>query len=162
MLLSLPVSRRAIYTVESGVWLASGALILLAGWAGHLATNSALPLESRPTLADGVRVLVNLFLVYTAVGAVTLLVSAFCSRRSTAVGVMMAVVMASFLIRFLAQFWTPAEQIAFLGVLQYYRPADMLASHQMPWGDIAILSGVTVTAWAAGAEAFARRSICTV
>ena len=97
-----------------------------------------------------------------AVGAVALLVSTMSDRRGRAMAVVFGLVLASFLLNFLAQFWPSAEGLAPLSVLNYYRPAQILANGNVPMHDMLMLLGIAVVAWVAGLEIFARRSICTV
>ena len=52
VLLSLPVSRRAVYWSESIVWLITGVLILVMGLIGHRITAPVMPEEMRPELSS--------------------------------------------------------------------------------------------------------------
>ncbi len=77
-------------------------------------------------------------------------------------GLLFGIVLASFLLNFLARFWEPAQHFAFLSVIGYYRPAQILSTGGLPVGDVATLLAVGAAAWVAGSEIFARRSICTL
>ena len=162
VLLGLPVSRRAVYFGEVIAWLVAGLVVLLMGYLGHFLTSPAIPDQLRPETSRALVVLTNLYCVYVAVGGMTLLVSALSDRRGRAMAIAFAIVLASFLLNFLAQFWEPAKQLAFLGVMQYYRPAQILQSGGFPLTDIAILLSVGACALLLGSEVVARRSICTV
>lgn len=162
VLLGLPVSRRAVYACESCVWLASGILILVLGLLGHRIAVPAMPEPMRPELAIALLVEANLFCVYVAVGGIAFLVSAMSNRRGTAIAIVFGIVLASFLLNFVAQFWDPARQIAFLSLLQYYQPAEILQNGKFPLADASVLLLVGGTAWALGGEIVARRSLCTV
>ena len=70
--------------------------------------------------------------------------------------------LASLLLNFLAQFWEPAEQVAFLSVMTYYQPAQILRSGQLSAGDVTVLLVTATAMWLVGGEVVARRSICTV
>ena len=120
-----------------------------------------MPVENRPVWTLIALILFNMFCLYIAVGGVAFLISSFSERRGRAVFVVFAIVVASFLINFLAQFWGPAEPFAFLSVVEYYQPAKILKSGTLPFGDIAVLLGIGAIAWIAGGEVVARRSICT-
>jgi beta-exotoxin I transport system permease protein len=161
-LLGLPVSRRAVYASETIVWLAAGIIVITMGFVGHRLASPAMPAEMRPELTTSVIVLSNLFCVYVAVGGVAFLVSSFCNRRGKAVGIVFAVVLSSFLLNFVSQFWAPAKQFAFLSVLEYYRPALVMRSGQFPVGDVIVLLSIGLVAWTIGGEVMARRNICTV
>ena len=121
-----------------------------------------MPQEMRPELSRAILVTVNLYCVYVAVGGIALLVSALSNRRGRAMAIVFGIVLASFLLNFVAQFWEPARQIAFLGVMKYYQPAQVLQSGDPPFQDLAVLLLVGVLAWLLGGEVVARRSICTV
>lgn len=162
VLLGLPVSRRAVYLCESVVWLASGLLMLAMGFMGHQLAAPTMPDEMRPEISRALLVIANLYGVYVAVGGIAFLVSALSDRRGRAMAVVFAIVLASFLLNFVAQSWEPARQIAFMSVMEYYQPAQILQSGDFPLHDLAILLAVGGTAWLLGGEVIARRSICTV
>lgn len=162
VLLGLPVSRRTLYCCESLAWLSTGLVILLMGFAGHRLSAPTMPEQMRPELTRAALVLVNLYCVYVAVGGIAFLASAIADRRGRAMAAVFAIVLASFLLNFVAQFWAPAQQVAFLGVLEYYQPAVILQGGGFPLRDAAILLAVGGSAWAIAGEVFARRDICTV
>jgi len=162
VLLGLPVSRRAVYLCESLMWLASGAFVLLLGALGHLAASPSMPAEMRLEISRIVLVMINFGCVYVAVGGIAFFVSALSDRRGRAIGIVFAIVLASFLLNFLAQFWEPAQQVAFMSVMDYYRPAQILRTGRLPMDDVVTLLVVGSAAWLAGREVFARRSICTL
>ena len=162
VLLGLPVSRRAVYFCESIAWLVTGLLILVMGLLGHLIAAPAMPEEMRPELSRSVMVMVNLYCVYVAVGGIAFLVSALNNQRGRAIAVVFGIVLVSFLLNFVSQFWEPAKQIAFLGVMEYYQPAQILQSADVPIRDVSVLLFVGGSMWLLGGEVVARRSICTV
>ena len=67
-----------------------------------------------------------------------------------------------FLLHYLAQFWSPLENVVFLSPLHYHRPVDILNSGAWPWGDMAVLSCIGGLTWIAAGVVFARRDLCTV
>lgn len=161
VLLGLPVSRRVIYFCETIGWVVGGALMIGAGAVGYAIGSQAMPLEGRPEWALVRLIMFNMFCLYIAVGGVVFLVSSLSERRARAVFTVFGIVLASFLVNFLAQFWSPAEPFAFLSVIEYYRPANILKTGSLPRGDIAVLLAVGGLAWIAGCEITARRNICT-
>jgi ABC-type transport system involved in multi-copper enzyme maturation permease subunit len=161
VLLGFPVSRRAMFVAESAVWLASGLAIIAIGAIGYLHGSAAMDPALRPAAGRTLLVLLNLACLYVAVGGVTYLVSACCDRRGRAIGWVFGLLLASFLLNFLAQFWAPARKVAFLGVMNYYRPAIIIQDGVLPAGDLAVLLGVGVATWILAGEVTARRSICT-
>lgn len=161
-LLGLPVSRRAVYVAETIVCLALGAFVIGAGSIGYFAGAADVAPESLPS-AGGVQLaLVNLFCVFVAVAGVGFFVSSMSERRGRAIAVLFGVLLGSFLLNVLAEFWAPAQRVAFLSVLHYYQPARVLTNVRLPASHIVTLVGVGLVAWIAGAEITARRSIKTV
>ncbi len=162
VLLGLPVSRRRVYWCESAVWAVSGVLIIGTGSIGYFLGARNLPEAQRPEVARVLLVLVNLFCVYLAVGGGAYLISSLSARRGRAVAVVFSLLIGSFLLNFLAQFWPPAERVAFLGVLNYYQPARILGDGVLPVADVLVLVGFGVVTWVLGGEILARRSIATL
>ena len=75
----------------------------------------------------------------------------------------LAVVLASFLLTFLAEFWEPAKTISFLSLLNYYRPALVFQEGgAWPLGDMIVLLAIGGVFWTLGGVIFERRDICTV
>jgi ABC-type transport system involved in multi-copper enzyme maturation permease subunit len=162
VLLGLPASRRSVYVADSVVGITLGAAIIAVGSIGYFLGSTALPAASRPDPAAVALVMVNLFCVFVSVTGVGCLVSALSDRRGRAISVIFGLLLASFLLNVLAEFWPPAARVAFLGVLHYYQPARVLAAATLDPSDVAALVGVGALAWIAGLEIVARRSIRTV
>ncbi len=110
-LLGLPVSRWKLFCSETLGWIASGLFILTCGYSGHLLASIFVQPEMRPPVLVTLFVMINLFAIYLAVGGFAFLVSSFSDRRGRAMGVVFAVLLASFLLNFLAQFWDPWASI---------------------------------------------------
>jgi ABC-type transport system involved in multi-copper enzyme maturation permease subunit len=162
ILLGWPVSRWAIYTAESIMWILTGIFLIFMGLTGYHLVVHTWPAELRPSSTEVTWIMLNLFCVYLAVGGIALLVSASSDRRGRAVGIVFGLVLSSFLLTFLSQFWIPAKKIAFLSVMEYYQPAEILNTGQPSGENMAILLGVAATSWILGGVVFSRRSICTV
>ena len=54
-----------------------------------------------------------------------------------------------------------AEKIAFLSILNYYKPFAIMQSSAWPVKDMLVLAGCGAVLWTAGGIIFARRDICT-
>ena len=158
-LMGLPVTRRAIYWTEVGVCTVGGLILLTAGLSGQILgawlLTGALPFDWSATLL----VLVNLFCLYLAVTGLASLASACCSRRGVAAGIVGALVISSFLLNFIAQFWEPVQSLSFLGLLHYYRPAQLLLNGSVPVMDYVVLLAVAAVTLVAGAEIVVRRRL---
>ncbi|MCP3902137.1 MAG: ABC transporter permease subunit [Planctomycetes bacterium] len=162
VLLGLPLSRRRIYVAETVMGLVTGIVIVLVGLAGYLLGSRATAPENRSAFGAILLVAANLYGVYVAVGGMSFLVSACSDRRGRAIATNFGIVLASFLLTFLAGFWDPAQNLAFLSVLDYYQPAEILRSGTWPWKDFAVLFGFGLITWLVGDVITARRSLCTV
>ncbi len=162
VLLSLPVSRVRVYACESVVWLASGARVVTLGMVGHWVGARCAGSETAGTVAQLVMVNANLYCLYVAVGGIACVVSSLCDRRGRAIGIVFAIVVASFLLNFLAPFWGLAKSVSFLSVLDYYKPLFILRDTAWPVTDLGVLIGVGGVLWMVGALIIARRDICTV
>jgi len=161
LLLSLPVRRGALYSSVSLVVAGSGAVLGLSMWAGAALAEYGFG-RGPFALARLTVVSINLFAVYVAVSGGALLISAASTRRGAAVGWCVGALLASFVLNFLAAFWPPAQRVAFLGVLEYYRPLPIVVRGEWPVADVAVLAGAGLAAWAAGGIVFTRRDIRVV
>jgi ABC-type transport system involved in multi-copper enzyme maturation permease subunit len=159
VLLGLPVSRRGLYVTETLVCLALGAAVIAVGSTGYFLGAAALPAADRPDPAGAWLVMVNLLSVFASVAGVGFLVSALSDRRGRAIGILFGMLLGSFLLNVLAEFWAPAQRLAFLSVLHYYQPARVMNSAALNVRDLAALVGVGGAAWMAGLEIVARRSM---
>ncbi len=165
LLLSLPVSRFEVYAAEVAVILASGAVVTGAGVLGNGLGRLGTELQYRQDPARLLPVVVNLFALYMAVAGLAWLVSSFSERRGRAVAVVVAVLVASFLLNFLGQFWPPAQAVAFLSLLDHYKPLAVMHSAAVgswPLADIAILCATALGLGTAAGLWYTRRDICTV
>jgi ABC-type transport system involved in multi-copper enzyme maturation permease subunit len=161
VLLGLPVSRWGVYASDSLAWLSSGVLVIGAALAGNWIGCLWLPASARPDYARVGIVLVNLLAMYLAVGALGYLCSSLSNRRGWAMGVVFAIVVTSFLVNYLAQFWAPAQRVEFLSVLRYYKPLFVMRDGAWPLRDIGVLAGVAVALWVSGGLITARRDLVT-
>jgi ABC-2 type transport system permease protein len=160
--MTLPVTRWNILVSETVVWLLAGLIVLALGLAGNELGGRYVETVHRPDRYRTLLVLANLFCLYLAVGGLSWLVCAASNRRGPAMTVVFVLLLASFLLNFLAQFWEFAERISFLGVLDYYRPLFILRDGTVPWRDIGILVGAAGAQWVAAGIVFDRRDVCTV
>ena len=134
----------------------------MAALAGNLLGGLGLPADQRPQLSRVLIVVLNLFCLYGAVGGFAWLVSSMGDRRGRAMTIVFLVLLALFLLNYLAQFWQPLEKFVVLSPLHYHRPVNVLSRGAWPWRDMAVLLGVGGVLWLAGGIVFARRDLCTV
>jgi ABC-type transport system involved in multi-copper enzyme maturation permease subunit len=160
--LGLPVSRWEVFFSETVVWIGCGLALHVAALAGNLLGGLGTPPGHRPELARLLIVLVNLFCLYLAVGGLAWLVSSFSDRRGRAKTALFVVLLALFLLNYLAQFWQPLQRLVFLSPLHYLRPVNALVGGAWPGKDLTVLLGTGAAMWFAGGVVFARRDLCTV
>lgn len=159
LLLTLPISRSAIYASVSVVWMAAGVPLCLAPLAGVYLGQRFFPLWEPVEMGRFPVLCVNLYALYLAIGCVTGFVSSTSSRRGTAIAVVLTALVASFLLDFLVALWPALGQVAFLGLLHYYEPLPYVREGRVPWGDLAALGGIAAVSWTAGLLCFRRRDV---
>jgi ABC-2 type transport system permease protein len=162
LLLTLPISRASIYVSVSAVWTLAGIPICLGVLIGSRLGAQLFGLSEPPTLSRLAIVGANLLALFLAAGAAMQFASSVASRRAPAVGCVLAVLLASFLLSFLGQFWSVAERVRFLGLLHYYRPLLVVRSGEWPVRDLVVLLGLGLVLWTAGLWRFSRRDIPAV
>lgn len=161
VLLGLPVSRSQLYFSETAVCLATSAVVVGLAVAGSRIGNAMAPAGMAPDLPPVLIIAVNLLLLNAAVGAFAMGCSAVLGRRMHAVAAVLIVVVGSLLINYLRLLWEPARHIAFLSILDYYRPIIPLRDGHWPWKDMAVLGGTSLALWAAAGAWFFRRDLST-
>jgi ABC-2 type transport system permease protein len=159
VLLSLPISRTSVFVSDVVVCLAAGAVVVAMGLAGNTLARSLLAPELRPTGIRTIVIAVNLYCLYVAVAGVTWLGSASSRRRGRAIAAVLAVVFAAFLLSFLAQFSPLARRVAFLSVLNYYRPLLTIRDASWPIRDLTVLLATGALLWLAAAIVLSRRDL---
>jgi len=161
-LLGLPVSRLRLYLVDTAVPFVEGAFIVVMGVIGSLVgigfmqSHLKFPTEALPIVT------INLYAMFVFVAGAACLVSSLSSRRGRAIGILLAYLLASYVMHFLAPFWTFAQALAPVNLLSHYQPMNVLRTGDWPVGDIVALAGLGAAMWLAGAVVFVRRDICTV
>jgi hypothetical protein len=161
VLLSWPISRRRIFVTESLFTFFVGIALILCMLTGHILARQFSKSDSYPELKSILLVLVNLYSMYLAVAGATLLIASMSNHRGRAMAATFALVLASFLVNFMVQFWPTISSLRWLSVLHYYKPADILVTGQVAWTHLIVLVSIASIAWGIAGEVFARRSIAT-
>ncbi|MCH8824291.1 MAG: ABC transporter permease subunit [Planctomycetes bacterium] len=162
VLMGLPVSRWQIYRCELVVFIATGLVLLAMAIAGNRLGTSLVSADQPWPVSSISIVSINLLSLFLAVGGLAWLVSSLSNRRGKAIAVVFSLLLASFLLSFLAQFWEPAENIVFLSILNYYQPLIIIRDGDWPTLNIVALLIVATSLWIIGGVINARRDICTV
>jgi ABC-type transport system involved in multi-copper enzyme maturation permease subunit len=159
LLLSLPVTRGSIYLGHSLVWGLTALALAVATWCGIALGSRLVEFPEPVDLGRIALACTNQVALLLAIGGTTALVSSFVNRRGVAVAIVVGLLLASFLINFLAVFIPFFERIEFLGVLHYYRPVDVVRDGRLPVRDLGFLLGLAAVAWTAGLVLFRRKDI---
>lgn len=158
LLLSLPIARATVVITTSVVWAVAAGLMCGCAFLGTW-TGSRIWLEEPLEMRQLAMASANLLALYGAIGATTVLVSSIVDRRGVAVGVVLTILLFSFLINFLEPFLDWVDAISFLGILDYYRPLETVRDGTWPLRNIAVLAGIALLTWSAGLVIFCRKDI---
>jgi O-antigen/teichoic acid export membrane protein len=159
VLYALPVSRWELHISETAAWVTSAAVVLGMAAAGNAIGNL---MAGAAWHAGRVgMVLLNLAVLYLSVGSFAWLMSAASDRRGRAMAVSFVVVVVSFLLNYLAQFWTVLEHVAWMSLLRYYRPLMALKDGTWPARDVVVLGVLAGVMWWAAGVVSARRDLST-
>ncbi|MCK4342859.1 MAG: ABC transporter permease subunit [Phycisphaerae bacterium] len=162
LLLTLPVSRRAVYTSTSVAWVLAAILASASPLVGLWLGERAFPLPEPLDFSRLWPVAANFLALNLSIGGVTMFVSSLVSRRGIAVAVVLSVLFASDLVNLTVQFWDALKPISFLGFLHYYRLLPVVRSAELPVGNILTLLAIAAVAWTLGLWRFSRRDIPAV
>lgn len=159
LLLTLPMSRAAAYISVSVVWFVACVPLAIMPLTGVYLGTHWFPLKE--PVAYGLLWLptVNLLFLFWAVGGISMMFSAIYTRRGPAVGVVIGVLVFSLMINFLAQNWSDINKIAFLSLLNYYKPLPLVKNEALSWENLTVLSSIFLATWTGGLIYFAHRDI---
>jgi len=161
VLLGLPVGRWEILVSDTAVWLLAAVIVLTMTYLGNLLGASLVDDSTQASTSTTLIVLLNLFAMYLVVGGLSWLVSSLSDRRGRAMTVVFVVLVASFLLNYLAQMWKPADRVSFMSLLAYYRPLIVFRDGSFPTHDLTVLFTAAALLWLAAGLVFARRDIRT-
>ena len=158
--LGLPISRWQWMRTDSVMWVVSALSVIGMAVAGSVTgsmVGGGRMLDARPA----VMIFANLAGLYLAVGGGAWLISSLGDRRGKAMTIAFVLIVSSFLVSYLEQFWEPARFFSWLSVLSYHRPLLILRDAQWPVRDLCVLYGAAAVLWGSAAVVFARRDLCT-
>lgn len=162
LLLTLPVSRSTIYMSTSLVWVLCGLPISCATLLGAKVGTMCFDLDQPLEFAKLALVVPNLLSMFVCVGCMTMCCASFVLSRGTAVAIVVACLLGSFLLNFLAQLWPAAERISVIGMMHYYRPMAIMRSGEWPIGDISVLLGAGAVFWVIGLLRYTSKDVKAV
>lgn len=161
MLLTLPVSRPEVYASTSVVWLFAAALMSVCPLVGLGIALQIFETKEVIELSRYFAPATNFFTLNLAVGSLALVVSCFLGRRGVAVGTIVGILLVSIVLNFIEPFIESIKHIRFLGLLNYFRPVDVVRTGQWPVSSMIVLVGLSMVCWTIGLITFSRRDIPT-
>ncbi len=161
VLFALPVTRLRLFVSETAAWLMCAACVIACVYAGSFIGTRFISPNLRPDFSRLLVILINLAAMYGAVGCLALAACACSDRRGRAVILVVVLTVGSLLLNFLEPLWEPARHVAFMSILHYYRPINVLMSGAWPWRDLAILGGLALSLWTFASIVLSRRDITT-
>ena len=159
LLFTLPISRATYFVSATAVWVSASGVIACAALLGIWIGGEWFDLTPPLPIFRLILVVMNLWILYFAIGCLAMCVAALVNRRTQAVGGMVALLLSSFLINVLEAFIPFFRAIRLLGLLCYYRPVEILQSGNPSWTHIAVLTGIAVVSWMIGCGLFMRKDI---
>lgn len=159
--LGLPISRWQWMRTDGLVWLVSAMVVIALLVAGNKVGSAIAGSDHVLGLDESVILYINILGVYLAVGSGAWLISSLSDRRGKAMTLAFVLIVTSFLISYLEQFWEPARYAAWFSVLSYNRPLYVLRDGSWPVRDLCVLYGAAVVLWGSAAVVFTRRDLCT-
>lgn len=162
LLLSCPLPRRHLVLATTLVTLLAHLVMTGVVWlALHLGMELG-SIEPPASLAAFRWVALNLFALFSAVGGVSLLVSAASSDRGRAVGSALGFIVVSFFINLVASLWQKVARLDVVSVFHYHQPQPVIAGSGELAGHLLVLFGLYAVCLAAALMVFQRRDIATV
>lgn len=158
--LARPISRTRYLGSHVAVMVPGAALLALAYATGAVVADRifdppGVPLEPGRMLLAAFQA----WLLFVAIGAVTLLVSAALSERGRALATAIGIVLVMYIGNFLFALWEPLNVLTRFTLFWYFTPGPAIQTGDVAWGDCAVLAGVIVVAATAALAVFTRRDL---
>ncbi len=161
LLLTLPVTRPQVYLSTSIVWWLAAALFsvcpLVGIWIGIQIFETDEVVEISRYYAPAS----NFFTLNLTIGGLASMIACFLDRRSVAIGTIVAILLVSVVLNFVEPFIESIKSIRFLGLLNYFRPVDVVRTGDWPMFNMVVLFLLAAVCWTIGLITFARRDVPT-
>jgi ABC-type transport system involved in multi-copper enzyme maturation permease subunit len=161
MLLTLPVSRPEVYVSTTGVWLLAAGMLSLSPLLGMSIALACFETKEVVSLSQYIPPALNFLALNMSIGALATMVSCFLDRRGVAIGAIAGIALCSVVLNFIEPFISGIKQIQFLGLLNYFRPVDVVRTGVWPIGNIVVLLSLFAICWTIGLVTYSRRDIPT-
>lgn len=104
---------------------------------------------------------VNFFAINLAIYCVSFMVGCLLDRRAQSVGFVVGVAFVSVVLNFVEPFLPNFQAIRYLGLLNYFRPVDIVRTGQWPIGSISVLLVVAALSVLIGVRVYSKKDIPT-
>lgn len=158
VLLSRPISRRALFTTHLVALCLLAALVVAATVAGTSVGALVNGVAGELDPGSVAFLVLNTWLFLVSLAAVSLAASASFDRLATPVGIVIAVLLLGYLLEVLGTLWPDAAFLQPYTPFHYLRPLEVLGGHGEP-ADLAVLAGLALVAGAYGLWRFPRRDL---
>jgi ABC-2 type transport system permease protein len=158
VILSRPISRRALFATHLATLGGLALLVVAAAIAGTYAGAAAYGVAGELDPADVALLALDTWLFLVALASVALAASASYDRLATPVGIVIAVLLLGYLLEVLGTLWPDAAFLQPYTPFHYLRPLEILGGRGDP-EDLLVLAGLAVVAAAYGLWRFPRRDL---
>jgi ABC-2 type transport system permease protein len=161
LLLTLPVRRSEVYISATLFWLLASLLLSMCPLVGLWIGISIFETKEVVFIVRFVKPAFNFFFLLLAIGGISSMISSCIDRRGLAVSTTVGVLLVSVVLNFIEPFITSIEKIRFLGLLNYFRPVDVVRLGEWPVMEMVVLLVLAVVSWSIGLIVFGRKDIPT-
>lgn len=162
LLLSCPVPRWSLVGSAVVTMHVYQALMVVGLWGAMLLGMRIGGFAAPAELGRFALLAVNLWLLFFAIGAVALALSALASEQTKAVGRALTFVVVSFFLNLLASLWPAVRWLDVVSVFHYHQPQPIISAGHDPWSDWAVLIAVGVAGHVLATVGFVRRDVAAV
>ena len=161
LLLSLPVTRSAVYISTTAAWLVCAIVLTLCPFIGVAIGSQIFVTEEHVDLTRYIAPTANFFAINFAIASVACMFSCWMNRRTHSVGIIVGVAFVSVVLNFIDPFIESFQAIRYFGLLNYFRPVDIVRTGEWPIGSIVILLALGTICWLIGLIVYCRKDVPT-
>jgi ABC-2 type transport system permease protein len=158
VLLSRPLSRRALFATHLVTLVLIAALTTVAALAGTVLGAAAYGVAGELDAGALAFLALNTVALLAALAAISLAASASFDRMAAPIGIGIAVLLLGYVLEILGTLWPDAAFLQPFSPFHYLSPLDVLGGRGNP-SDIAVLAGIAAVATAYGLWRFPRRDL---
>jgi ABC-2 type transport system permease protein len=158
VLLSRPLSRRALYRTLLVATIAAAAITTVATTLGTVAGAALYDVAGGLDVGEQALLGLNTVLLLATLGGISLAASASFDRLTPALGIALAVTLLGYVLEILGTLWPDAAFLQPYSLFHYLRPLEILGG-EAELTDLLVLTGVLVASTAYGLWRFPRRDL---